>query len=129
MHITRHAQTRSQQRCVRADAIAFALDHGETNPSRDGATVHCITDRVLAQHGLPSDSHLRGVAVVTVGATLVTVWKNSKSHRQGVGRKLRETTRRREAEAEVRHWRGPIPRAGFDTIVDDPFEAPENYAA
>lgn len=104
MHITRHARTRSQQRCVTPEAIGFALDIGKINRSRDRASVYSLTDRVLEQHGLPRNHRLRGVTVVEVDGFVVTVWKNAPPHHRGEGRRRRDDLRQKESAQAIRDW-------------------------
>lgn len=99
MHISRHAQSRSQQRSVTPEAIDLALSEGDVRKTF-GGSIYRLGDRVLRALGAGFD-RLRGVEVVEVDGTIVTVWKNSR-RRPGWGCRMREAVRLREADSARR---------------------------
>lgn len=101
MHLTRHAQSRVQQRCINTDAIELALDIGAMARGRGGAAVYRLDDRQLRDLG-PAYERMRGVTVVESDEQIITVWKNPESRRRGNGRRRRETLRLREIERALR---------------------------
>ena len=99
MHISRHAQSRGQQRSVRPEDIDLALSEGDVRKTF-GGSIYRLGDRVLHELGIGFD-RLRGVEVVEVNGTVITVWKNAR-RRPGWGRRLREAVRLREADSARR---------------------------
>lgn len=101
MRLTRHAQSRVQQRCVSTEAIELALDLGIRARGRGGANLYRLDDRHLRNLG-PAYERMRGVTVVESDEQIITVWKNAESRRRGNGRRRRETLRLREIERALR---------------------------
>jgi hypothetical protein len=97
MRISRHAQVRGQQRGVPVQAIELALSEGEVRATWGRGFIYRLSDRRLRALGAGFD-RLRGVEVVEVDGTVVTVWKNSNRRRVGRGRRLREAVSLREAD-------------------------------
>jgi len=106
--LTRHAQTRAQQRGICNEQIALALSYGVRHRVYCGRESFTLTDRALARgqaHGESSRS--RGVRVIVQDDVIITVFHVDRvARRPGIGRRayLLEELRRSEDRQLLRGY-------------------------